>query len=296
MLCSSLAVACGGGRWTCGRSSTRTHTIGPPGAALESRVRFSLSRRRPLEPTAAHCGLTAPPDHVCQSPPEMSSSSCDGSALLRRGCRLRGLADGRVAGGLDRVLDLTLGVARRGVAGLGVLLELGLGLLLALGDALAGLGERAARPRWRARRARCPRTRCPRSRRSRRPRRPRRPPRAASSIGSGMTCVSASAGGSSAAARARGVGSARLEAQLRRRDRPPPGCRRRPPARARASRGRRPPRPPRRRPRSRPRPRRCRRAWIGASSTGSERPGSGVTTGSGAGTGVAVLAGGPGAS
>src|SRR4051794_1308993 len=53
------------------------------------------------------------------------------------------LADVRVARGLDRVVDLALGVRHAGVTHLGVLLELRLGLLLALGHALAGLGERA---------------------------------------------------------------------------------------------------------------------------------------------------------
>src|SRR3954447_8398498 len=63
--------------------------------------------------------------------------------VLGRPHGLGRLADVRVARGLDRVVDLALGVRHAGVAHLGVLLELRLGLLLALGHALAGLGERA---------------------------------------------------------------------------------------------------------------------------------------------------------
>ena len=108
---------------------------------LESRVSFLSFGRRSSEPPPLYCGLTAPPDQVCQSPPETSSLSSSSGSLVSRGLLGR-LADGRVARGLDRLIDLALGV-RHAVADLGVLLELRVGLLEALGLALAGLGQRA---------------------------------------------------------------------------------------------------------------------------------------------------------
>ena len=167
------AVACVEGT---GRSATTgIHCIGPAAAALESRVVFRLGRRPST--AGAYCGLTAPPDQVCQSPPEMSSSSDSGS-LRRRGALGR-LADRGVARRLDRVIDLALGVRHAVVATVRVLLELRLGLLLALGHALAGLGERALGLGHRLVELR-PGVVRPGGRRSRRPRRPRpapRPPR-----------------------------------------------------------------------------------------------------------------------